>query len=201
MFEAIKNGEYDCAGTIRTRRGDSKLRSFFSRVFYRVISKLSNMEIIDGAGDFRMMSRQYVDAILSLSERNRFSKGIFQWIGFKTKWFHYENRSRAAGDTKWSFANLFLYSLDGVVAFSSKLLAIASALGIALFGLSICAVIFIVVRKILFGDPVQGWASTACIILFCSGAQLLATGILGEYMAKTYNEVKRRPHYVIRKQK
>jgi glycosyltransferase involved in cell wall biosynthesis len=201
MFEALKDGEYDCAGTIRTRKGDSKLRSALSRAFYRLINKLSDMEFIDGAGDFRLMSRQYVDAVLSLSERNRFSKGIFQWIGFRTKWFHYENRSRAAGDTKWSFRKLFLYSLDGVVAFSSKLLAIASILGITLFVLSICAVIFIVVRKLMFGDPVQGWASTVCIVLFCAGVQLLTTGVLGEYLAKTYNEVKRRPHFVIRKQK
>ncbi|MDR1911507.1 MAG: glycosyltransferase family 2 protein [Helicobacteraceae bacterium] len=201
MLEAVKNGEYDCAGTIRTRTGDSKIRTFFSRAFYRLISKLSNMEIIDGAGDFRLMSRQYVDAILSLSERNRFSKGIFQWIGFRTKWFYYENQQRASGDSKWSFWKLFIYSLDGIIAFSSKLLAIASAIGIILFILSICAVIFIVVRKLIFGDPIQGWASTICVILFCAGVQLLTTGVLGEYLAKTYNEVKRRPHFVIRKQK
>jgi glycosyltransferase involved in cell wall biosynthesis len=201
MYEALKDGEYDCAGTIRTRKGDSKLRTFLSRAFYRVIGKLSNMEIVDGAGDFRLMSRQYTNAILSISERSRFSKGIFQWIGFNTKWFYYENVQRAAGNTKWSFWKLFLYSLDGIVAFSSKLLAIASVLGIILFFLSICAVIFIVIRKLAFGDPVQGWASTACIILFCAGIQLLTTGILGEYLAKTYNEVKRRPHFVVRKQK
>jgi glycosyltransferase involved in cell wall biosynthesis len=201
MLEALKSGEYDCAGTIRTRTGDSKLRAALSRAFYRVINKLSDMEIIDGAGDFRMMSRQYVNAALSLSERNRFSKGIFQWIGFRTKWFHYENQRRAGGDTKWSFRKLFLYSLDGIVAFSSKLLAFASLLGVILFALSICAVIFIIVRKLMFGDPVQGWASTVCIVLFCAGVQLFTTGILGEYLAKTYSEVKRRPHFIIRKQK
>ncbi|MDR1451382.1 MAG: glycosyltransferase family 2 protein [Helicobacteraceae bacterium] len=201
MFQAVKSGEYDCAAAVRERTGDSKPRSFFSRAFYRAINRLSDIELIDGAGDFRLMSRQYADAILSLSERSRFSKGIFQWIGFRTKWLHYENRRRVAGDTKWSFWQLFLYSLDGVVAFSSKPLAIASVLGFALFTLSICAIAFVAVRKLMFGDPVQGWASTVCIILFCSGVQLLATGIIGEYLARIYNETKRRPHFVIRKRK
>ncbi|GHS84688.1 hypothetical protein FACS1894103_5540 [Campylobacterota bacterium] len=157
------------------------------------------MEMIDGAGDFRMMSRCYVDAILQLNERNRFSKGIFQWVGFKTKWFKYENVLRVAGDTKWSFWKLFLYALDGITAFSSKLLAIASVMGILLFLLSIASVVFVIIRKLIWDDPVQGWASTICIILFCAGLQLFTIGVLGEYLAKTFNEVKQRPHYIIRK--
>jgi hypothetical protein len=144
------------------------------------------------------MNRKYLEAILSMPERNRFSKGIFPWIGFRIKWFEYENIERAAGKTKWSFWKLFLYSLDGIIAFSSKPLAIASVLGIMLFIIAISFIIFIIIRRIVWGDPVGGWASTICIILFCSGIQLFTTGILGQYMAKIYTEVKRRPQYIVR---
>jgi glycosyltransferase involved in cell wall biosynthesis len=164
------------------------------------LAKLSDIEVVDGARDFRLMSRVYVDALLSLPERNRFSKGIFPWIGFKTKWFEYENRERIAGETKWSFAKLLFYAFDGIIAFSAKPLAFASIFGLLLFALSIIFIIFIVARKLLYGDPVDGWASTVCIILFCAGVQLFSTGILGAYLAKTYTETKRRPHYIIKEE-
>jgi glycosyltransferase involved in cell wall biosynthesis len=199
MLEAVVSGEADCAGTRRvTRTGEPPVRSFFSCRFYALMAKITDIEIINGAQDFRLMNRKYLEAVLAVSERNRFSKGIFSWIGFKTKWFECENRERAKGKTKWSFWKLFLYSLDGIIAFSSKPLAIASVLGILLFIASIVFIAFIIIRKIIWGDPVDGWASTACIILFCSGTQLFTTGILGQYLAKTYAEVKQRPHYVIR---
>jgi glycosyltransferase involved in cell wall biosynthesis len=202
MLEAVSSGAFDCAGTRRiTRKGEPPVRSFFARTFYRIMAKLADIEVVDGARDFRLMKRSYVDAVLSLHERGRFSKGIFPWIGFKTKWFEYENIQRSAGETKWSFWKLFLYSLDGIIAFSSKPLAIASICGILLFGLSIVFIIIICIRKFFYAIPVDGWASTACIILFCSGIQLFTTGILGQYLAKTYIEVKQRPHYIIREEK
>ncbi|MCL2259767.1 MAG: glycosyltransferase family 2 protein [Fibromonadales bacterium] len=201
MLEAVASGEYDCAGTRRvSRKGEPFIRSFFARRFYAVMKLFSDIEIVDGARDFRLMNKAYLDALLTLQERNRFSKGIFPWLGFKTKWFEYENVERTAGHTKWSFWNLLWYSFDGIVAFSSKPLAIASILGILLFLVSISLIIFIVVRKIMWGDPVDGWASTICIILFCSGVQLFSVGVLGQYMAKTYTEVKCRPNYLIREQ-
>jgi glycosyltransferase involved in cell wall biosynthesis len=199
MLKAVVSGEADCAGTRRvTRTGEPLARSFFACRFYALMAKITDIEIINGARDFRLMNRKYLEAILAVSERNRFSKGIFPWIGFKTKWFEYENIERAKGKTKWSFWKLFLYSLDGIIAFSSKPLAIASVLGILLFIASIAFISVIIIRKAIWGDPVDGWASTACIILFCSGIQLFTTGILGQYMAKTYTEVKQRPHYIIR---
>ncbi|GHU79940.1 glycosyl transferase family 2 [Spirochaetia bacterium] len=202
MFEAVISGEFDCAGTRRvSRKGEPPIRSFFARRFYSTMKKISDIEVVDGARDFRLMNRKYVDAILSLPERSRFSKGIFPWIGFKTKWFEYENIQRIAGDTKWSFWKLLLYSFDGIIAFSSKPLAIAGVMGILLFLISLVFICFIVIRRIVWGDPVDGWASTACIILFCSGIQLLTTGILGQYLAKTYTEVKQRPQFVIREAK
>jgi len=198
MLEAVKNGEADCAATRRvTRRGEPIIRSFFARTFYKIMSKISDINIVDGARDFRLMSKKYANAILEVSERNRFSKGIFPWIGFKTKWFEFENIKRTTGETKWSFWKLFWYSLDGIVAFSVKPLALASICGILLFLASCLSIIFVVVRKIMYGDPVSGWASTICIILFCSGIQLLTTGILGQYLAKTYTEVKARPHFIV----
>jgi glycosyltransferase involved in cell wall biosynthesis len=199
MLEAVVSGEADCAGTRRvTRKGEPPVRSFFARRFYALMAKITDIEIVNGARDFRLMNRQYLDAVLAVAERNRFSKGIFPWVGFETKWFEYENRERATGKTKWSFGKLFLYSLDGIIAFSSKPLAAASVLGILLFIASIAFIVFIIIRRAVWGDPVDGWASTACIILFCSGIQLFTTGILGQYLAKTYTEVKQRPHYVIR---
>jgi glycosyltransferase involved in cell wall biosynthesis len=199
MLESVVCGEYDCAAARRVNRtGEPPLRSFFARCFYALMKKITDIEIVDGARDFRLMNRKYLEAILAIPERNRFSKGIFPWIGFKTKWFEYENIERAAGKTKWSFWRLFLYSLDGIIAFSSKPLAIASVLGILLFLVALLFIIFIVVRKIVWNDPVSGWASTICIILFCSGIQLFTVGILGQYMAKIYTEVKQRPRYIIR---
>ncbi|MDR2597218.1 MAG: glycosyltransferase family 2 protein [Treponema sp.] len=199
MLECVASGEYDCAGTRRVNRiGEPPIRSFFACCFYALMKKITEVEITDGARDFRLMNRKYLEALLMLPERNRFSKGIFPWIGFKTKWFEYENIERTAGRTKWSFWKLFLYSLDGIIAFSSKPLAIASVLGVLLFLAALSFIVFIVIRKILWGDPVDGWASTICIILFCSGIQLFSTGILGQYIAKIYTEIKQRPQYIIR---
>jgi glycosyltransferase involved in cell wall biosynthesis len=197
MLEAVQSGVADCAATRRvTRKGEPVIRSFFAHIFYKIISKVSDMNVVDGARDFRLMSRKYANAILEVSERNRFSKGIFPWVGFKVKWFEFENIKRATGETKWSFWKLFLYSLDGIVAFSAKPLAIASVCGILLFMASFLSIAFVVARKIIYGDPVSGWASTICIILFCSGIQLLTIGILGQYLAKIYTEVKSRPHFI-----
>ena len=162
------------------------------------MKKITDIEIVDGARDFRLMNRKYLKAILELMERNRFSKGIFPWVGFKTKWFEYENIERTAGSTKWSFWKLFLYSLDGIIAFSTKPLVFASVFGIILFFASIVSIIYIVIRRIIWGDPVDGWASTVTIILFCSGIQLFSVSILGQYVSKIYTEVKQRPHYIIR---
>jgi glycosyltransferase involved in cell wall biosynthesis len=197
MLRAVASGEHDCAGTRRvSRKGEPPVRSIFARLFYGIMKKLADIEVVDGARDFRLMNRPYTDAILSLGERNRFSKGIFPWVGFKTKWFEYENVNRAAGETKWSFWKLFLYSIDGITAFSSKPLAIASFFGLALFAASLASILFIIIRRLIWGDPVAGWASTICIMLFCGGIQLFSIGILGHYLAKTYTEVKQRPHYI-----
>ncbi|GHU61045.1 glycosyl transferase family 2 [Bacteroidia bacterium] len=202
MLDAVVSGEFDCAATRRvTRKGEPPIRSFFARRFYGIMAKFTDIEVVDGARDFRLMSRAYVDAVLSLEERNRFSKGIFPWVGFRTKWFEYENINRVAGETKWSFGKLFAYSLDGIIAFSSRPLAIASFFGVGIFLLSLIFIALIIIRRISFGDPVDGWASTACIILFCSGIQLFSIGVLGQYLAKVYTEVKQRPHYVVREEK
>ena len=202
MLETVASGEYDCAGTRRTTRvGEPQIRSFFARCFYGLMEKITDIEVVDGARDFRLMNRKYLDALLTLRERNRFSKGIFPWVGFKTKWFEYKNIERNAGYTKWSFWKLFLYSLDGIIAFSSKPLAIASVLGTLLFLAALFLIFLIVIRKLIWGDPVSGWASTVCIILFCSGVQLFTTGILGQYIAKIHTEVKQRPHFIIREVK
>lgn len=202
MLQALKEEKYDCTGTRRvTRKGEPPIRSFFARRFYSIMRKLSNIEVVDGARDYRLMTRQFVKAVLSLGEVNRFSKGIFPWVGFKTKWFEYENIERVAGETKWSFWKLFVYSLDGMTAFSTKPLAIASGVGMLIAVLSVFLIILIIVRKILYGDPVAGWASTICIILLTSGLQLMAIGILGQYMAKTYLESKQRPIYIAKEKR
>jgi len=202
MLEAVRSGDFDCSGTRRvTRQGEPPIRSFFARNFYRYMAKLSDIEVVDGARDFRLMNRMYRDAVLSLQERNRFSKGIFPWVGFKTKWFEYENVNRVAGETKWSFWKLFLYSLDGITAFSSRPLAFASIFGTLAFLLSLAFIVFIIIRRIIWGDPVAGWASTICIILLLSGVQLFTIGILGQYLAKTYTEVKQRPHFIVREER
>lgn len=188
----------DCVATRRTdRKGEPPIRSFFARCFYRLINKISKTEIVDGARDYRLMTRRMADAILSMSEYNRFSKGIFSWVGFKTQWLEYVNRERVAGETKWSFRKLFLYSIDGITAFSTAPLAIASFSGMAICAVSFIALLFVFIRALVFGDPVAGWPSMICIILFLGGVQLLGIGILGQYLAKTYLEVKNRPQYVL----
>ena len=198
MLEILETQEYDSVATRRvTREGEPPIRSFFARMFYRIINKISDADIVDGARDFRLMKREMVDAIVAMCEYNRFSKGIFGWIGFRTKWLPYKNVERVAGETKWNFWGLFKYSIDGIVNFSQAPLSIASLMGLLLTIVSFCAIVFIVVRRLLFGDPVAGWASTACIILFMGGLQLLCMGIMGQYLAKTYLEVKHRPHYII----
>ncbi len=199
MLEAVASGEYDCAGTRRVNRtGEPLIRSFFARRFYRLMKKITDINIVDGARDFRLMNRRYAEALLTLPERNRFSKGIFPWIGFNVKWFEYENIERTAGGTKWSFWKLLAYSFDGITAFSSKPIVIVSVLGMVFFLIALAMIVFIIIRRLVYGDPVAGWASTICIILFCSGIQLFTTGILGQYIAKTYTETKQRPHYIIR---
>ena len=202
MLQAVAADGFDCAGSRRVDRvGEPPVRSFFARRFYGLMRRFTDVEIVDGARDFHLMNRRYVDAILSLPERNRFSKGIFPWVGFRTKWFEYENVQRAAGATKWSFWKLFLYSLDGIIAFSTTPLALASVIGILMFTVSFASIAVIVVRKLVWNDSVGGWASTMCVILFCSGVQLLTIGIVGEYLAKTYTEIKQRPHYLIREER
>ena len=197
MLSAITTGEYDCAATRRvSRKGEPVIRSFFARQFYKIMHKLSDVEIVDGARDFRVMNRKAADAVLALGEFNRFSKGIFPWVGFKTKWFEYKNIKRSAGETKWSFFKLLGYAIDGIVAFSIRPLILASLAGFLFFCVSIIFIVIIIVRKLLYGDPVAGWPSLVCIILFSGGIQLLTTGILGQYLAKTYLEVKKRPIFI-----
>ncbi len=199
MLDALLTEDYDCAATRRTnRKGEPPIRSFFARMFYKIINRLSDADIVDGARDYRLMRRRMVDAILALPEYNRFSKGIFGWVGFKTKWLEYVNVERVAGETKWSFWKLFLYSLEGIVAFTTAPLALASLIGIIFCVLAFVMILFIIVRTLLFGDPTSGWPSLVCIIFLCSGVQLFCMGVLGQYLAKTYMEVKRRPVYIVR---
>ena len=197
MMRGIRDEGYDCVATRRvTRKGEPAVRSFFSRLFYRLIRKLSKTEIMDGARDYRLLTRQYVDSLLELGEYNRFSKGLFGWCGFDTKWIEFENAERAAGETKWSFWKLFLYSIDGIVAFSTVPLAVAALMGVLFCFLAFVFLIVIFVRALIFGDPVAGWPSLVCIILLLGGIQMLSMGILGEYLAKTYMETKRRPIFI-----
>ena len=196
-LETLLTGEYDCAATRRTtREGEPPIRSWFAHKFYQIINRMSDTEIVDGARDFRLMSRKMVDAVLSMSEYNRFSKGIFSWVGFRTKWFDYKNVERVAGQTKWNFWSLFKYSIEGIVGFSTAPLVMAAGLGVLFCILAFIGIIFVVVRALIFGDPTSGWPSMVCIVLLCSGVQLLCTGIVGEYLAKTYLEVKHRPIYI-----
>lgn len=199
MMKGIKEEGYDCVATRRTtRKGEPPIRSFFARMFYKLINKISKTEIVDGARDFRLMTRQMIDAILSMCETNRFSKGIFGWVGFNTKWLEYQNVERVAGETSWSFWKLLLYSIDGIVAFSTVPLAIASIMGLLFCTIAFIAVCFIIVRTMVWGDAVSGWPSLACIIFFVGGVQLFCTGILGQYISKTYLETKRRPIYIVK---
>lgn len=198
MYEILKSGEYDSVAARRVSRvGEPPIRSWFARRFYSLINRISEADIVDGARDFRLMRREMVDAILAMGESSRFSKGIFGWIGFRTFWMPYENVERAAGESKWSFWKLLGYALDGIVNFSHIPLDIASWFGMLMTAVSFLAILFIIVRKLLFGDPVAGWASTACIITFIGGVQLLCLGIIGKYLATVYIEVKERPHFII----
>lgn len=197
MYEAVTKEGFDSAATRRvTRKGEPPIRSFFARCFYRLINKLSKTEIVDGARDYRIMSRKMVDAILSMGEYNRFTKGIYGWIGFETKWLAYENVERVAGETKWSFWKLFLYSLEGIIAFSTAPLALASMIGLLSIVAAVVMIIFIIVRTLIFGDPTSGWPSLVCIMVFIGGIQLMSIGIVGQYLAKTYLETKNRPIYI-----
>ena len=198
MLNILKIEPYDCVGSRRvTRKGEPKIRSFFARAFYKVMRHISKTEIVDGARDFRMMTRPMVDAILRMREYNRFSKGIFSWVGFRTKWLEYENVERAAGETKWSFRKLLLYSIDGIVAFSTAPLAISSVIGLIFCLLAFVFMIVLFVRQLIWNNSVSGWTSAMCIFFFVSGIQLFCTGVLGQYLSKTYMEVKQRPIYII----
>lgn len=198
MLHYIEKEGYDSVATRRvTREGEPVIRSFMARMFYKLINKISDADIVDGARDFRLMKRSMVEAICSMGEYNRFSKGIFGWIGFKTYWLPYENVERAAGETKWSFWKLFKYSLEGIINFSQVPLALASWCGLGFTVLSFVMIFVIILRKLIFGDPVDGWPSLVCVITFIGGIQLFCTGIMGQYMAKTYLETKHRPHYII----
>lgn len=199
MVRILDEGNFDCVAARRiSRKGEPKLRSLFAKMFYKILNKISNTEIIDGARDFRMMTRKPLDSIIKISEANRFSKGIFSWIGFDTFWLSYENTERVGGKTKWSFKKLFSYGIEGIINYSEAPLNFASVTGVFATLFSFLALVFIVVRKLAFGDPVAGWASTVCIIIFLGGLQLLSLGIIGKYLAKTYGETKHRPHYIIK---
>ena len=199
MYNAIKEEGYDCVGTRRvTRKGEPPIRSFFARMFYKIINKMSSIEMVDGARDYRLMKRKVVDAIISLKEYNRYSKGLFSFVGFDTKWIEYENVERVAGETKWSFWKLFKYAIEGITAFSTTPLILSSLIGIIFCILSFVAIIFIIVRTLVNGDPTAGWPSLVCIIVFVSGVQLFSIGIIGQYLSKTYLEVKNRPIYIIK---
>ncbi len=200
MYSYIEQG-YDSVATRRvTRKGEPVIRSLFARMFYKLMNKISRTEIVDGARDYRLMTRQVVDAILSMSEYNRFTKGIFGWVGYKTKWLEYENVERRKGETKWSFWKLFLYSLEGIIAFSTVPLTIASVAGVFFCLVAFVIIIVTIVRKLMFGDPTSGWPSLVCIIMMVSGVQLFCLGIVGQYLSKTYMEVKKRPIYLVREE-
>lgn len=198
MYRSVKEEGYDSVGCRRVeRKGEPIIRSFFARMFYKIINKVSKVKIADGARDFQFMIRKVRDAIVSMGEYNRFSKGIFEWIGFKKKWMEYENVERVAGETKWSFWGLLLYAIDGIMAFSTAPLAIASFIGLLFCFIAFVMIVVIIVKTLLLGDPTSGWPSLVCIILLVSGVQLFCIGIVGQYLAKTYLETKRRPIYII----
>lgn len=199
MYGYIISGEYDCAATRRvTRKGEPPIRSFFARMFYKIINKTLDFEIMDGARDFRLMTRKMVNSVISMSEYNRFSKGIFGWVGFRTKWIPYENVERVAGETKWHFWKLLLYSFEGIVAFSTAPLMISSIVGLIFCFLAFIMLLAVFFKTIIYGDPVAGWPSLACLILFIGGIQLFCMGILGQYLSKMYLEVKGRPIYIVK---
>lgn len=199
MYRYIVEEDYDCVGTRRvTRKGEPPIRSFFARMFYKIINKLSKVEMVDGARDYRLMTRQMVDSILSLKEYNRYSKGLFSFVGFKTKWLEYENINRVAGETKWSFWKLFIYAIDGITAFSTAPLTISALIGFIFCIISFVMIIIIIIKTLIFGDQVGGWPSLVCIIFMVSGIQLFCLGIIGQYLSKAYLETKNRPIYIIK---
>lgn len=200
MFSYIQEG-YDSVATRRvSRKGEPPIRSFFARRFYRLINKMSNTEIVDGARDYRLMTRQFVDAVLSMKEYNRFTKGIFGWVGFETKWIEYENVERVKGETKWNFWSLFKYALEGLIGFTTAPLAFASFMGVLFCLLAFVLIIVTIIRKACFGDPTSGWPSLVCIISLISGVQLFCLGIIGQYIAKAYMEVKDRPIFLVKEE-
>lgn len=199
MLNILESEHYDCVGTRRvTRKGEPVIRSFFARKFYKIINKMSKVEMVDGARDYRLMTRQMVEAIKSCEEYNRYSKGLWSFVGFKTKWLEFENVQRVAGETKWSFWKLFKYAIEGIVAFTTAPLTMAAFLGILFCFIAFIMIIVIIFKTLVWGDPVSGWPSLACIIIFVSGIQLFFMGIFGEYLAKTYLETKKRPLYIIK---
>ena len=201
MLDIIRQGEYDCVGTRRVdRKGEPPVRSFFARMFYKLMNHISDVEIVDGARDFRLMTRRYVNSLLEMKEYNRFSKGLFGWVGYKTKWLEYENVERTHGETKWSFWKLFLYSLDGITAFSTVPLAISSIMGVVFCIIAFVAIIALIIKNLIYHDPTPGWPSMVCIILLVSGVQLFCLGIVGQYLSKTYLEVKKRPIYLVKEE-
>ena len=197
MYTEIKKGEYDIVAAYRSdRRGEGRIRSFFSKLFYKIMNKISNTEFVSGARDFRLMTRQVADSVLKVSEYNRFSKGIMSWVGYKTKWIAFKNTERAAGSTKWSFFKLFRYSLDAIVAFSTAPLAIASVLGLLFCLTAFIMILVIIIKTLVWGDPVAGYPSMMCFMFLLSGVQLFTIGIMGQYLSKTYLEVKGRPIFI-----
>ena len=201
MLGYIQSGEYECVATRRVdRKGEPPIRSWFARRFYRLMNKISSADIVDGARDYQMMTRKVVDAIVSMREYNRFSKGIFGWVGFKRKWIEFENVERVAGETKWSFWKLFIYAIDGIVAFSTAPLVMASVFGLIMCIVAFIFIIVIIIRTLIFGDPTNGWPSMVCIMLLIAGIQLLCMGILGQYLSKAYLETKNRPIYLVQEE-
>lgn len=202
MYDLIKKEGYDCVGTRRvTRKGEPPIRSMFARAFYKIINKMSKTEMVDGARDYRLMTRQVVDAIISMDEYNRYSKGIFSFVGFKTKWLEYENVERVAGETKWSFWKLFIYALEGITAFSTVPLIFSAVIGFIFCIISFIMIIVIIIKTLALGDPVSGWPSLVCIIFFISGIQLFCMGVIGQYLSKTYLETKKRSIYIVKESK
>ena len=199
MYDAVKNEGYDTVGTRRvTRKGEPPIRSFFARMFYKIINKMSSIEMVDGARDYRLMKRKVVDAIISLKEYNRYSKGLFSFVGFDTKWIEYENVERVAGETKWSFWKLFKYAMEGIVSFSTTPLVLSALIGLLFCLVAFILLIVIIVKTLVWGDAVSGWPSLACIVVFFSGIQLFFLGVIGMYLSKTYLEVKKRPIYIVK---
>ena len=199
MYDLIKNDGYDCVATRRvTRKGEPPIRSFFARVFYKLINKISDVEMVDGARDYRLMTKQMVNAVISMKEYNRYSKGLFSFVGFNTKWLEYENVERVAGKTKWSFWKLFKYAIEGITAFSTTPLILSSVIGLIFCVVAFILILVIIIKTLAFGDPTSGWPSLVCIVFFVSGIQLFSLGVIGQYLSKAYLEVKNRPIYIIK---